>query len=468
MKFKTHKIFIYLSLIFGISLVFLVAPFQSPDEDSHFKKAYVISKGELFSTVENNVNGFDIPENMLITINDYNEMMGNRDAKIKYSDIVISDRLGDDFGNTKHVNFSTAETTPFAHIIQSIGIIIGKIFWNIFRDGNGSTVYLLYFARLANLLFYISIVAYAIKITPILKKTMCALTLMPMSLSLAASCSYDSILICLTCLSFSYIMNIILKENEWFLDKKNMAIMIMMAFVMFAIKPYCALLYLLLFFTPKNKFNDTKDYIKKIVIFACTVIGLYIIFRVPNMLNASKIVTEGTTTPAVSPLSDPITFLKLVFKNLFYQRDYYLATTVGVLGLIDTYLPTSITCLYMIFVLIIAIVEMSYCKYKINIYTKISIIFITLISLVGISYVMVGWSAVIDSNYNLYGNMISGIQGRYLIPLLVPLGLVFYNNKLNKFRIVNKTEIIIEEYQSGIYIAVLILTLFTVLLRFWV
>ena len=79
---KPHKIFIYLSIIFGMILVFLVPPFQSPDEDSHFKKAYVMSKGQIFSTVEDNVNGFDLPTNMLITINQYNEMMGNRDTKV--------------------------------------------------------------------------------------------------------------------------------------------------------------------------------------------------------------------------------------------------------------------------------------------------------------------------------------------------------------------------------------------------
>ena len=128
---KPHKIFIYLSIIFGMILVFLVPPFQSPDEDSHFKKAYVMSKGQIFSTVEDNVNGFDLPTNMLVTINQYNEMMGNRDTKVNYSDIVVSDRLGDDFGTTEHVNFSTVDTSPFAHLIQAIGIIIGKIFWNL-------------------------------------------------------------------------------------------------------------------------------------------------------------------------------------------------------------------------------------------------------------------------------------------------------------------------------------------------
>lgn len=465
---KPHKIFIYLSIIFGMILVFLVPPFQSPDEDSHFKKSYVISKGQIFSTVEDNVNGFDLPTNMLITINQYNEMMGNRDTKVNYSDIVVSDRLGDDFGNTKHVNFSTVDTSPFAHLIQAIGIIIGKIFWNLFRDGNGSTVYLLYFARLANLIFYITVVAYAIKITPVLKKTMCALTLMPMSLALAASCSYDAILISFTCLSFSYIMNIILKENEWELNKKNMLIMIFLAFVMFAIKPYCALIYLMLFFTPIQKFKDSKDYIKKIAIFAFSIIGLYIVFRIPGIVNASRLITDTSSVNSLSPLSAPIDFIKLVFANIFYQKDYYLATTVGVLGLIDTYIPSALTFLYTVFIVVMAIVEMSCSEYKINWMIKASVILIALISLIGISYVMVGWSVKIDPNYTFESNMISGIQGRYFISLLVPIGLIFNNVQLKKYRVINSFDILLENYQMAAYVAVLMITVFTVLLRFWI
>lgn len=465
---KPHKIFIYLSIIFGMILVFLVPPFQSPDEDSHFKKAYVMSKGQIFSTVEDNVNGFDLPTNMLITINQYNEMMGNRDTKVNYSDIVVSDRLGDDFGTTEHVNFSTVDTSPFAHLIQAIGIIIGKIFWNLFRDGNGSTVYLLYFARLANLIFYITVVACAIKIAPVLKKTMCALTLMPMSLALAASCSYDAILISFTCLSFSYIMNIILKENEWELNKKNMLIMIFLAFVMFAIKPYCALIYVMLFFTPKQKFKDSKDYIKKIAIFAFSIIGLYIVFRIPGIINASKLATNTSSANSLSPLSDPIAFIKLVFANIFYQKDYYLATTVGVLGLIDTYIPSAITFLYTVFIVVMAIVEMSCSEYKINWMIKVSVILIALISLIGISYVMVGWSVNIDSNYTFESNMISGIQGRYFIPLLIPIGLIFNNMRLKKYQIINSFDIVLENYQMAVYVAVLMITVFTVLLRFWI
>ena len=472
MNIKTHKLFICLSVIFGLLLVFLVAPFQTPDEDSHFKKAYVMSKGEIFATNKDGVYGFDLPVNMISYIEDCNKNIGDRDAKINYSDIVISDRLAADYGVTKHSNFSTVDTNPFAHFIQAIGIIIGKIFWRLTRDSNGSAVYLLYFARIANLIFYIFIVAWAIKITPILKKTICAIGLMPMSISLAASCSYDALLVSFTCLSFAYIMNILLKKDEWYIDRKTLVPMVIMAFVMFAIKPYCALIYLLLFFTPKEKFKDNKDYIKKIVIFAGAVLGLYILFRIPGIVNAVKTTaTGGVDNSALQRelvLSNPFDFIKLIFNNIYMQRDYYLATTIGVLGLIDTYLPTAVTAMYLIFIISIAIIEISCSEFKIDIFTKLTTAFIIFVSLIGISYIMyVGWTSNL-ADYGVGSDTISGIQGRYFIPLIIPVWVIFSNNKLGKYKLVNKAEAVFCEYQAIVYISILSLTIATVLLRFWI
>ena len=54
-KYEPAKFFVYCALIFGIILVVLIPPFQSPDEDSHFKKAYCVSNGKLYPTEKNGV-----------------------------------------------------------------------------------------------------------------------------------------------------------------------------------------------------------------------------------------------------------------------------------------------------------------------------------------------------------------------------------------------------------------------------
>ena len=61
-KFSIEKKYIYISLVFGLLFVFIVPPFQSPDEDSHFKKAYQVSKGHLYPSIRKNVAGNYFPK----------------------------------------------------------------------------------------------------------------------------------------------------------------------------------------------------------------------------------------------------------------------------------------------------------------------------------------------------------------------------------------------------------------------
>ena len=58
LKISPTKFFVYCALIFGIILITLIPPFQSPDEDSHFKRAYVISQGHLYPSSQNGIVGY--------------------------------------------------------------------------------------------------------------------------------------------------------------------------------------------------------------------------------------------------------------------------------------------------------------------------------------------------------------------------------------------------------------------------
>ena len=88
-KFSIEKKYLYIALIFGILFVFIVPPFQSPDEDSHFKKAYQVSKGKFYPEVKKNVIGNYFPTEMLNYINIKTKYIGNRDKKYKYSEMVL-------------------------------------------------------------------------------------------------------------------------------------------------------------------------------------------------------------------------------------------------------------------------------------------------------------------------------------------------------------------------------------------
>ena len=75
-------------------------------------------------------------------------------------------------------------TTPLAYVPQAIGISAARLL-------GLNTVCLLYFGRLCNLLFFIGMLYLAVKRIPFGKEVLLGVALLPMTLHLAASFSYD-------------------------------------------------------------------------------------------------------------------------------------------------------------------------------------------------------------------------------------------------------------------------------------
>ena len=112
-KFEEHKAYIYLALIFGFIFVFITPPFQSPDEDSHFKKAYQVSKGNFYPIVKNNKKGNYFPKEMNIYIQDKLSYIGDRDKKYSYSSMVLDQYSKMNYDNKVFNSYSTNSVMNF-------------------------------------------------------------------------------------------------------------------------------------------------------------------------------------------------------------------------------------------------------------------------------------------------------------------------------------------------------------------
>ena len=110
-----EKLFVVIGLIVGCMFIYIIPPFQSPDEDSHFKKAYSIANGNLYAKSENKTIGLEIPEAMNDYINNKLSMMGNRELKYSYNDFYYDQYLTNDLSKTSFYRVSTSETSPIAH-----------------------------------------------------------------------------------------------------------------------------------------------------------------------------------------------------------------------------------------------------------------------------------------------------------------------------------------------------------------
>ena len=466
LKIRPEKFFIFCALIFGILLITIIPPFQSPDEDSHFKKAYVVSRGQLFPTAQNGIVGYEIPVDMVEYINEKLTYMGDRDKKYTYSEEIVDDRLPKDYSEVVFQNFSTAEVTPIAYIAPAMGIIFSKITTKLIGMDNISVVTMLHFARAFSLLLYVTLVYLAIKITPILKKTFCVVGLLPMSLALAVAISYDSILIAVSLLSTALIFKLIFDDKVKKISYKYFIAFGIIAFILLSIKIIYITVLIPMIFIPKEKYGGkTKEIIKYFGIMIAIAIVLYIINKIPLMNLQRNAVESNSGEQLKYIITNPISYLKTLMKTMFFNRNYYFSGMIGLFGLLDTYIPTIYIILYALGALGVIISDFSMCPVKFNWkYKSVAVLGSIATICAAFTGLYVFWTSM---EIGVGAETITGVQGRYFIPI-IPLAIIILSNSILKKNKTIKT--IMEKILTNSYFVpamALMITLVTIFERYW-
>ena len=178
---EIHKTAVIIIILFGLMCVFLSPIGSVSDEVEHFTRAEITSQGVLFPEYisENNTQGF-------LTIHSTSSNI-DRDKTIFQTDWDTQK-----INTTEVLSNSAFQQNPFyVYIAQAIGIELAKIL-------NLNNIYLLWFARICNLLLYAGICGIAIKKTPMLKVPMAVIACFPLSIIQAASCSCDAFIFSFT------------------------------------------------------------------------------------------------------------------------------------------------------------------------------------------------------------------------------------------------------------------------------
>ena len=462
-KWKEEKAYLYISLLFGVLFLLLTPPFQSPDEDSHFKKSYQISKGNLYSEVEKNRIGDYFPNDMLNYIEDKLTFIGDRDQKYSFSEMVADQYAKMNYEDQKFSSYSTATIMPLAYTAPSLGIVVSKVAAKIFDLDMVSTSYMLYFARAFSLLLSVFLTYLAIKITPVFKKTFVVISLLPMVLFLASMVTYDNILNSLTLLALALILRLTYDKELKTIPKKYFIALAAIGIVLLNVKTIYFLIFLLMFLIPVKKFKDKKGMIKTALILIGIILGATILLKLPTLLQKVSSSDSDLVGQQISyVLSHPWQFLVIIWNNIINQRFFQLNSMVGLFGLIDTYLPFVAVCGIYLYLILIALAEGSSDSIKIKKSMKIMTCIVVVISVIAIYGVMyISWTPQLLKEVG--GDQISGVQGRYFLPLLMPLLLLFSNKKIKDnriFKAIRKNYLIVP-------IVMLTISVTTILLRYW-
>lgn len=369
---KPELIFIITAFIFGLLFSILTPPCKVPDETAHVWRSAEVADG-IF----------------------YNKTPAENVSYDKYFDNIIGKRPD---GIHQATGYS-----PLLYAIPAAGIKISSI------TNNG--LFMFYFARFLNMLAWIALIAFAIHITPVFKQLFLFTALLPMSIFEGMSFAVDSFNMGFAFLFFAYIFKLIYEAKE--LKKSDFVLLTFMSIVSAFTK---GAIYPILLFT----FLPIKKH-KYLFVSICMIIAF-------TLMLYWQSINPVFLRPDLDPefhknmlQTNPLDFIKYSINTVYYMSWFYVRSCIGILGCLDVRLNTFAYIITTIVFFIASIVNPT--KIKIpkshRIFSILTWILFTFVLF--IMYYIV-WTLPTD-------NRIHGIQGRYFIPLMPYLFIIFSHGK---------------------------------------
>ena len=443
MNDKLPKLFFIISIFFGLILLFIVPSFNSPDEDSHFLYSYEISELNLIPKVKNNRSGFDVPNSIFDSISKTKKITENRDEKYKYSQMYYDQLLTQNYNEKSFSNAVIQSTPKIAYLAPTIGIWTSKII-KIHSGDRVSVHVMLQFARFLSLFIYSIIGYFAIKITPKFKKSFFAVLLLPLSVFLRSMVTYDGILLVVIALTIANILKLIDKKSKF--TNKDLILFIIAGFILLNVKTLYSIVFFGLFAIPNEVFDGKKNKIKQIIKICIFIIILTILQKIPYLFIKSSSDSKASEQLQFI-LSHPIGYLKILFVNIIGQRRIQEYWMLGTFGYLDTYMPVLYVYILKVYLIIVFIIDILYEKIILPLWLKIGYLLLVIFDIFGMYTMMyLSWTPKVTGIVG--GSEITGIQGRYYLPFLLLVPIIFNTNLLDKIINKNKISVYINKFKN--------------------
>ncbi|HMK53518.1 MAG TPA: DUF2142 domain-containing protein [Methanobacteriaceae archaeon] len=440
-EIRPEKVFLVLSLVFGIIFLIVTPPFQVPDESAHFNKAYYVSDGQVIPTKNQLEQGYLFPKSVDTAEVNFSNLPFNPDSKVNIAAIPSLVNLPLNQNDKKLLNISNVLFYPPLPYAAPAFIFIFLKFFNI------SPLILMYLGRIVNLLLWIFFVYMAIKITPIHKWSFFALSLMPMSIFMAGSLSADSFNMGLAFLVIAFFLNLAFDENRKKIKFKDILLLSLLIWMLSLSKQGYAVLLLLFLIIPLNKFNNNLIRWKYFVFAVLSTLATTFIWNFLSKDANPFFHNVGSNFSISYIFSNVLIFLNMILHTLSVLDEKYLISFVGNFGWLDTPMPEWLVYLYLAFLIIVAFTDKT--RIKIDLKAKLIFIITFVVECLFIFfYLYITWNPPGSS-------IIGGIQGRYFIPI-APLVLLLVYNRKDKLNIMGRK--INFKLEKNHYLAVILFT----------
>lgn len=403
-KFKDKKEKLFLVVAIPVSILFslFLSPYRIMDETAHLVKNIDLVNGNIITEKDDNNKAIVyVPEGI-------NEIDDKKIKNFKSLDEALSENT--DYNNLVRMNpfFTyTVINTPTPYVLSALGFKIGNLLdLNFYLS--------MYLAKLFNVLLYLIIGYFIIKLIPFGKMFMLVYLLNPMLLQGVSSIGADNFTNLISLLWISYIFYLKNKKDK--ITKKEVGVLSVLMLLLSTSKfIYFPLLALLLLLKDKWKSSNQKKAIltSLFVSLILTIISIYIGLGYDNEF---ALVISGNNINTINQLKGIITkswnFIIGLIMSIYKFHGEYITQFFGFkLG------NTDISLMYGAYLgyILIFIMSMFMNKDKISLTKKNKcllwlISFILICCVFGVEYLT--WNSVAS-------RIIEGVQGRYFLPFMV-------------------------------------------------
>ena len=314
-------------------------------------------------------------------------------------------------------------TTPLAYVPQAIGISAARLL-------GLNTLCLLYFGRLCNLLFFIGMLYLAVKRIPFGKEVLLGVALLPMTLHLAASFSYDVMI-----LGCMFLLTAVCLDLAFEAERVRIRDVVLLA-VLAAVAGPCKMVYApmlgLCLLVPVRKFGGARNwFVSAFVVAGAWAVSMYLV-------NSQVITTYATATEADSYVAwaeeagfsmnllihNPVLLVRMFYQTLVWNaKDMHITMIGGWLGNLDQVLDVPYLVVWILTLCLIGLaLKIPAEQIRMNLRQRfwVGVLAAACAGLTMLS-MLIAWTP-------LSSRVILGVQGRYFLPFLPVLLLALKNH----------------------------------------
>lgn len=454
---RLEIIYLAAALSFGCLYLYVLPPLSAPDEVRHYISAYQISN-RLLGQPETASDGRGAEDKVPVREEDWfaEDSCKDYQAFLTEQGMLATDEDGADgakvlgqtlteetyrliyekglsrfeeprqAGASEGIalsNHQPVATTPCAYIVPALGITLARLL-------NLNSLCLMYMGRLFNLIFFAAAVFFAMRRLPFGKEVLFGAALLPMTVHLSASFSYDVLI-----MAGIFYFTACCLDLAFQAERVRPADVFVMAAIMAAAGP-CKMVYAvfmgLCLLIPVRKFGGWGRWL----LAAVCVFGAWCaaMLLVNSQIVASYAAeTENYVSWAQEAgfsltmlIHQPVKTFQMFFNTVIWQAEYWHMTVIGAyLGNVDTVL--DVPYLLVLF-FTCGLLLLSFRKPEENLILtggkRLWILFLCFLCAGAVMFSMlISWTPVSS-------RIITGVQGRYFLPFLPVLLMTCKNNTI--------------------------------------